>query len=255
MMSNKQLSLNKAITTCLLTVPLACLTAPVFAEPGGSGGNKGGGNPIEECKEHGASYFAKYDWEGKYVRSDDSKGDVVIKGDASRGKWESKTAIGVMIVKGGTLRDPKTYSPAENGGEFDNKRIKNKDISHITFCTKTGEGSVSPPADGEDIPPAPLEPPAPTKLLATGVNLTATPNGTGGVDLELTTFAEPDTAALLILRGDLRENGGTEIDVACSFASGGSPYTCTDDVAADTYRAAEVEYDGSFIIYDEVTQE
>jgi len=34
---------------------------------------------------------------------------------------------------------------------------------------------------------------------------------------------------------------------------GGSPYTCTDDVVADTYRAAEIEYDGSLIIYDEVT--
>ncbi|MCK5522373.1 MAG: hypothetical protein KAI83_04485, partial [Thiomargarita sp.] len=55
--------------------------------------------------------------------------------------------------------------------------------------------------------------------LATGVNLIATKNG-GGVDLTLTTSAEPDTAALLILRGNKLSNGGTEIDVACRFASG-----------------------------------
>ncbi len=92
-------------------------------------------------------------------------------------------------------------------------------------------------------------------LLATGVELTATKNAAGGVDLTLTTTAEPGTAAMLILRGDQLGNGGTEIDVACSFASGGSPYTCTDAVAADTYRAAEIEYDGSLIIYGEVTSE
>lgn len=91
-------------------------------------------------------------------------------------------------------------------------------------------------------------------LLATGVNLDATKNAAGGVDLELTTSAEPDTAALLILRGNKLSNGGTEIDVVCSFASGGSPYTtCTDDSAADTYRVVEMEYDGSLITYDEVT--
>jgi len=93
-----------------------------------------------------------------------------------------------------------------------------------------------------------------TKLLATGVKLTATKNGSG-VDLTLTTTAEPNTAALLILRGNKLSNGGTEIDAACDFISGGSPYTCTDDVVADTYRAAEIEYDGSLIIYDEVTPE
>ncbi|MEK8022146.1 MAG: L-type lectin-domain containing protein [Candidatus Parabeggiatoa sp.] len=91
-----------------------------------------------------------------------------------------------------------------------------------------------------------------TKLLATGVELTATKNGSG-VDLTLTTTAEPDTAELLILRGDKLDNGGTKIDVACDFLSGGSPYTCTDDVVANTYRAAEIDYDGSLIIYDEVT--
>ncbi|MCK5524548.1 MAG: hypothetical protein KAI83_15565, partial [Thiomargarita sp.] len=56
-------------------------------------------------------------------------------------------------------------------------------------------------------------------LLATNVDLIATKNGTG-VDLTLTTSAEPDTAALLILRGNKLSNGGTEIDVACHFASG-----------------------------------
>jgi len=91
------------------------------------------------------------------------------------------------------------------------------------------------------------------KLLATDVELTATLNGNGGVDLTLTTSAEPNTAALLILRGDKLGNGGTEINTVCGFASGDFQYTCTDDTMADTYRAAEVEYDGSLIIYDEVT--
>ncbi|MEK8022148.1 MAG: hypothetical protein VSS75_035170, partial [Candidatus Parabeggiatoa sp.] len=54
------------------------------------------------------------------------------------------------------------------------------------------------------------------ETLATGVDLTATKNGSG-VDLTLTTTAEPDTAALLILSGDKLDNGGTKIDVACDF--------------------------------------
>jgi hypothetical protein len=97
---------------------------------------------------------------------------------------------------------------------------------------------------------AELDPPMPN--LAKDVKLTATLNGTG-VDLKLTTTAEPDTAGLLILRGDKLTNNGTEINVACSFASGGSPYTCTDAVVGDTYRVLEIEYDGGTIIYDEVT--
>ncbi|MCK5523949.1 MAG: hypothetical protein KAI83_12525 [Thiomargarita sp.] len=88
-------------------------------------------------------------------------------------------------------------------------------------------------------------------LQATNVDLTATKNGSGA-DLTLTTSIDPNTATLLILRGEPRENGGTEIDVACEFPSGGGQYTCTDDPAADTYRAAEMEYDGSLIIYNEV---
>ena len=89
------------------------------------------------------------------------------------------------------------------------------------------------------------------KLLATGVDLTATKNG-AGVDLTLTTTAEPDTAALDILRGDKLENGGTAINTVCSFPSGGSPYTCTDTVVGDNYRVLETEYDGDLIVYDEV---
>ncbi len=64
---------------------------------------------------------------------------------------------------------------------------------------------------------------------------------------------EPDIAALTILRGKKLDNGGTEIDVVCRFASGGSPYTCTDAVVGDNYRVLETEYDGSVIVYDEVT--
>ncbi|RKZ82293.1 MAG: hypothetical protein DRR19_20915 [Candidatus Parabeggiatoa sp. nov. 1] len=95
------------------------------------------------------------------------------------------------------------------------------------------------------------------KLLATGVNLTATKNGSG-VDLELTTTAEPDTAALDILRGDKLDNGGTALSVACRFASSGdsssgSSYSCTDTVVGDTYRVLETEYDGYLIVHDEVT--
>ncbi len=94
--------------------------------------------------------------------------------------------------------------------------------------------------------------PREVKLLATGVNLTATVNG-NGVDLTLTTSAEPDTAALSILRGEKLENGGTKINVVCEFHSGGSPYTCTDTVVGDNYRVLETEYDGDLIVYDEVT--
>jgi hypothetical protein len=86
------------------------------------------------------------------------------------------------------------------------------------------------------------------KTLATGVELTATENLTGGVDLELTTTAEPDTAALLIIRQEKRGNHATEITVVCEFPSGGSPYTCTDNVVGNHYRVGEIEYDGSSIV-------
>jgi len=122
------------------------------------------------------------------------------------------------------------------------------DDTSSTGKDKTGKISIEVPATC-NMPPVEKSP-----LLATDVSLTATLNGSG-VDLTLTTDSEPNTAALLILRGDKLGNGGTEIDVACDFASGGSPYTCTDDSGADTYRAAEIEYDGSLIIYDEVTPE
>ncbi len=88
--------------------------------------------------------------------------------------------------------------------------------------------------------------------LAKDVELTATLNGTG-VNLKLTTSAEPDTAKLLIYRGDMLDNGGTKVKEACRFASGGSPYACTDAVVGDTYRVLEIEYDGDIILYDEVT--
>ncbi len=101
--------------------------------------------------------------------------------------------------------------------------------------------------------------PGNVKLLATGVNLTAKLIGNNDqVKLKLTTTAEPDTAKLLILRGINHDNGGTEIEIACDgkeFDSGSSQYTCIDTPAADSYRAAEKEYDGSFIVYDEVTPE
>lgn len=94
-------------------------------------------------------------------------------------------------------------------------------------------------------------------LLATDVNLTATLNGTQ-VDLTLTTSAEPDTLALLILRGDKLSNGGTKVKAVCNFISTGSTgsgatYTCTDSAIGDTYRAVEIDDDGHLIIYDEVT--
>lgn len=86
------------------------------------------------------------------------------------------------------------------------------------------------------------------ELLATDVELAATKNATGGVDLELTTTAEPDTAALLILRGEKRGKDAIEVTVVCEFPSGGSPYTCTDNVVGDLYQVAEIEYDGSLVI-------
>ena len=94
-------------------------------------------------------------------------------------------------------------------------------------------------------------------LLATDVDLTATLNGTQ-VDLTLTTSAEPGTAVLVILRGEKLSNGGTKVKPVCNFVSTGSTesgatYTCTDNSIGDTYRAIEIEYNGSLIIYDEVT--
>jgi hypothetical protein len=90
-------------------------------------------------------------------------------------------------------------------------------------------------------------------LLATDVNLTATLNGSG-VDLTLTTSAEPDTAKLLILRGEKRGNDATEVTVVCEFPSGGSPYTCTDNAVGYDYRAAEIEYDGSLLIQNKAVK-
>lgn len=89
------------------------------------------------------------------------------------------------------------------------------------------------------------------KLLATGVELEAS-KSEGQVDLTLTTSSENETAQLLILRGEKLENGGTLIKPVCQFKSGGSPYSCTDDTVGDTYRAAEREYDGDLIVYEEV---
>ena len=331
-MKKRQSLLKNAMLTGLLTVSLAGFTAQVFAKPAG-------GNPVQECQEHGALYFAKYDWEnGGYVKDPDG-GVVDINGNATSGTWSSNTAIDIMIVKGSTLRDPTTYDPAADDGSFDNSGIENKDISHITFCVyeppKPGvccldydvkvsyekfphyfnedgthihsinepwepvvvnrflscyEGSLP---DGSSVTeknchamfgeqdvhiwyPLPLGQnatvtsahwfwdatslgqlkelgivPKGVRLLATGVELTATKNGSG-VDLTLTTSAEQDTAALDILSGDKLNNGGTAISTVCSFPSGGSPYTCTDAVVGDNYRVLETEYDGSLIVYDEV---
>lgn len=93
--------------------------------------------------------------------------------------------------------------------------------------------------------------PEPTPLLATGVELNAVTSG-NGVDLTLTTLAEPDTAGLTILRGEKLDNGGTKITTVCEFNSGGSPYACTDSVVGDVYRVLEKEYNGNLIVYDEV---
>lgn len=87
--------------------------------------------------------------------------------------------------------------------------------------------------------------------LASGVALTATKNGSQ-VDLELTTTSETDTAQFQILRGVKLDNGGTKITPVCSFNSGNSPYTCTDNMVGGTYRVLEKEYDGDLIAYDEV---
>jgi hypothetical protein len=69
--------------------------------------------------------------------------------------------------------------------------------------------------------------------------------------LQLTTSSEENTAEFLILRGNRLKNGGTEIKVACQFNSGHSPYRCTDQPSADTYRVVEKEYSGRLIVYDE----
>ena len=94
-------------------------------------------------------------------------------------------------------------------------------------------------------------------LLAKGVELKAKQNKNGGVDLTLTTTSEKGTAAFVILRGDKLENEGTAIEAVptCRFASGGSPYTCTDTdkVKANNYQVLEIEDTGRSIIYQPVT--
>lgn len=88
--------------------------------------------------------------------------------------------------------------------------------------------------------------------LAGGVALTATKNE-NQVSLKLTTTSEMNTAKFQILRGIKLDNGGTQITPVCSFNSGNSPYTCTDNVVGNTYRVLEIENDGDLIVYDEVT--
>lgn len=88
--------------------------------------------------------------------------------------------------------------------------------------------------------------------LAGGVALTATQNE-NQVSLKLTTTSETDTAKFQILRGTRLGNGGTKITSVCSFNSGNSPYTCTDNVVGNTYRVLEIENNGDIIVYDEVT--
>lgn len=90
------------------------------------------------------------------------------------------------------------------------------------------------------------------RLLATDVTLNVSKNG-NQVNLTLTTSAEPNAAKFIILRGDKLNNGGTAMSTACSFASGGSPYTCTDNVVGNTYRVLEIEDTGRVILYNEVT--
>lgn len=93
--------------------------------------------------------------------------------------------------------------------------------------------------------------PEKVKLLATDAELVAKKNG-DKVDLTLTTTNERDTATLSILRAEKLNDGRTAITQVCHFASGGSPYACTDNLGGDYYLLLETEYkSGSFFIYDE----
>jgi hypothetical protein len=62
-----------------------------------------------------------------------------------------------------------------------------------------------------------------------------------------------DIAKFQILRSVKLDNGGTKITPVCSFNSGNSPYTCTDNLVGNTYRVLEIENDGDLITYDEIT--
>ena len=92
------------------------------------------------------------------------------------------------------------------------------------------------------------------RLEATDVTLNVSKNE-NQANLTLTTSSEPNAAEFLILRGDKLDNGGTAMNIACSFPSKGvaSSYTCTDNVVGESYRVLEKEYDGRVILYDEVT--
>lgn len=88
--------------------------------------------------------------------------------------------------------------------------------------------------------------------LATGIDLQIKlKENKNEAQLKLITSSEENTAELLILRGNRLKNGGTEIKVACQFNSGHSPYSCTDQPVADTYRVVEKEYSGRLIVYEE----
>jgi hypothetical protein len=68
----------------------------------------------------------------------------------------------------------------------------------------------------------------------------------------LTTSTELNTARFIILRGKVLDNGGTMIKEVCDFPSGGSPYTCNDEIVGNNYRALEIEYSGDLIAYEAV---
>jgi hypothetical protein len=93
------------------------------------------------------------------------------------------------------------------------------------------------------------------ELLATGVNLTVTPNAQNQAlkDLTLTTSTETGTAKLLILRGEKVGDGRWKLSVACEFNTGSDSsteksYSCTDTTPGNAYWAAEIEDDGDLIM-------
>lgn len=199
-----------------------------------------------------AGYWPHKTAQDAWVKIYDIASFSQVDGNSSGFSWvapngvEEKTLIG---YEASFSLDAGIYDEMEAHIQIKNGRTSSTGKKADPISIAVPEDCEMPPVDENETPvinvPQGDDDPAP--LLATNVDLMATLNGTG-VDLTLTTSTEPDTAALLILRGERRGNDATKVSVVCEFPSGGSPYTCTDNVVGDVYYAAEIEYDGSFII-------
>jgi hypothetical protein len=143
----------------------------------------------------------------------------------------------------GTLRYVPSFIKGQRRVEAEVKSahwFMNKDKSNL-WCGELQE-------DGQ----YPLMVPSGVKLLATNVNLTASNNLDGGVELTLTADSDDKTAAYLIFRDELLPTGETALTPVCNIPSVPHPL-CQDNVVGGNYRVFELEYSGRIIMRDSVT--